>query len=157
MNQTKNRRYFIIALIFILVALVIFWVNYEKEPDYISWVQEREQKMKTDTSGGETPQETLNLLITTLEQKDFSRSASLIASQSPDGIRTWEEALEDEEREGNLSSVITILSELEPSERQMATDDYKEFINRDENTGEILYSFIFIRNNETGVWKIENI
>ncbi|GEM_PF-5948088 len=153
-----KKSYYIIAVVVVLlvIALVIGEINNEKE-EYVELLLEEEGLRSSDYIGGETPQETMELFIESLEQKDFLKASQYFVMGGDIPQEIWRDFLEEEEENGTLENLISILQRAELSNRELATENYKEFITRDEESGEILYSFIFFKNDETGVWKIESI
>lgn len=153
-----KKLYYILAIVVVLVVvtLVVGEMN-NNEEEYVERLMEEEQRRGSDYIGGETPQETMELFVEALEQKDFYKASQyfIVGGDIPQEV--WREFLKKEEENGTLENLISILKRAELSDRELATENYKEFITRDEESGEILYSFIFFKNSDTGVWKIESI
>jgi len=158
LHTLGKKSYYIIAVVIVLIVVVIVLGDTRNEgEEYAKLLIEEEKLRSSDYIGGETPQETMDLFIKSLEEKDFSQASQYFVIGGSIPQEMWRGFLEDEDENGTLGNLISILKKSEPSSRELATENYKEFIARDEESGEILYSFLFFKNSETGVWKIESI
>jgi len=117
------------------------------ESEYLEWIRELE---KQDNYGGKTPEETLELYIKALEEKDFVLASKYFV-------------LEDQERELNelkelvkqeLKDYIFRLKLEKKISYLESLNKYKFFIFQNEE-----YKLIvtFVKNKETNIWKLESI
>lgn len=154
----SKKSYYIIAIVIVLIVVFLALVRTgDENKEYVDILMEERELRDSDHLGGESPQETLDLFIESLEEKDFLRASQYFIIGGDIPQEAWKDFLESEEKNGTLKNLISILKRAKPSNRELATENYKEFITRDEESGDILYSFLFIKNKETGIWKIESI
>lgn len=121
-----------------------------------------EDAMRTDTYGGKTPEETLQMLISALKAGDIDLAAKYFElEQNPNDPnyltrKKWEDALAQAKSEGKLESVVSTLGKAQPSMQKTSSPDTVEYVVLGQ--GKIVdYSIYFARDTYSDTWKIENL
>lgn len=161
------------AIVFLFVAYVIWAAffspeavseretrkNYEQAMKSLS---EYEEMMRSDTYGGKTPQETLDMFIDALEKEDFELASKYFAFET--GGRNafsndhWKRGLEDLHKAGKMNYLILALKNVKPLGYRENYTWYKKAFNfeaESENREKI--DVILVLNHLSGVWKIESL
>ncbi|MBI2013148.1 MAG: hypothetical protein HYS88_01740 [Candidatus Colwellbacteria bacterium] len=127
--------------------------NYDRA---IAYQQQFEEAMKSDTYGGKTPQETLNLFIEALRKNDVDLAFQYFILKE-DGNRDpkWKEALVKTKDTGKLQEAAGLLSKAKPDLNERSYEKDFKFVVREGNE---IKAYVDLELNEySGVWKIERL
>ena len=106
--------------------------------------------------GGETPEETLNLLITALEAGDTNLASKYFMPDDSGSLKMWEDGWRQAKEDGRLQEIIRQLKQMQPNpDNSTHSGDFK-YVIRDES-GAITAEINFELSQEIGVWKIESL
>jgi hypothetical protein len=174
----KRKNIFLISIaILILVLIGMFfylggWEEIEKmkklkeESDLVKKAVEESNKiiddykniLAGDIYGGKTPQETIDMFIASLENKDFQLASKYFMPNNELSCSEFEKILEEKEKQGKIPEIIALLKEIEKAPRESINENkYFEFVVWDEKREMIENSIFLIFNELSGVWKIEQI
>ncbi len=120
--------------------------NYAK---YEKGIQIGEAALRSDTYGGKTPEETLQLLISAFEKGDVELASKYFI------LDKQEEALRNLKSKDPVE-VVKILKQFQPSRRDTGSKDSVEYIVPGEQ-GLPEYAMLISRNKYTNIWKIESL
>ena len=166
MENKKDKRFFIIfGLVVIFASLVFATVyfmntsdkefvprdNFKSGDDYLNYIAERENAMKKDTYGGDTPEETLQLFIDALKAGDTTLASKYFVIDK-------QKQTEKELAEGKKNEVLNLLIgdlEKEKIGKELSDGSYS-FTTVDEK-GVAEFSFDLVLNRFTNKWKIERL
>lgn len=170
-SDTKTRIKMIIAaiLFFGLLVLYYLWVTQwsaeakrvrayqEKYEKAANFIQVMEDALRNDTYGGKTPEETLALFISALENGDIDLASKYFVletnTSSPNYLTRdeWTKNLKDTVEMRGAESIIEVLGRAKPSSEKFVHEgDFKFYV---ENSAYINME----RNQFSGVWKIESL
>jgi hypothetical protein len=113
-------------------------------------------QLKSDTYGGQTPAETLQMLVEALRNEDLELASKYFVL-SDDGNRDeWLSLLEKLQEKGGLDDLINKLEQAQPYTKDIShKGDFKFFIPNDKENIETVINLE--KNSSSGVWKIENL
>ncbi|KKU14648.1 hypothetical protein A3D55_02090 [Candidatus Jorgensenbacteria bacterium RIFCSPHIGHO2_02_FULL_45_20] len=179
-KQTPSRKrvfkFVLIAAgaVILMFAVAVVWEAFfsaravserESKKNYeiaMNGLKEFEDKMRADTYGGKTPQETLDMFITVLETGDVEL-ASKYFSFDTGGLNAfsrekWTQALIEKQQKGEITKIILFLKNAKQIGYIKSYSWYKKGFNfetKDENNQTINVTLVF--NHLSGVWKIESM
>ncbi|MBU4536647.1 hypothetical protein KJ603_01240 [Patescibacteria group bacterium] len=124
-----------------------FIANGGNESAYLEWVKELE---KQDVYGGKTPEETLEMYIKALENRDFELASKYFVLE--DQEKEYEELVVL--GEDKINSYLNVLNTAKPTSYSKTFNTYelRSFFDRED----VLITK-FIKNNETNLWKLESL
>ena len=127
--------------------------NYDK---YFAYQASLEEKMRNDTYGGKTPQETLNLFIDALRKEDIDLAFQyFVLKENGERDPKWREGLARTRDAGKLQEVANSLSKAKPDlDGRAYEEDYKFYV---EENGTIKIYVDMELNEYSSVWKIESL
>lgn len=167
MNESskKSKRTLWAALVIaaVLLGAFLLWALYlspeakqyrqdqENTALYNKAMTEFENKMKNDTYGGKTPEETLNMFIEAVKKDDLDLASKYFLS---DAKTNWLEILKNAKDDGRLVELSSVIS----GDYSLgdSIDGYSTFIFKDKEQ-KVLATVDFSFNKYSGVWKIESL
>ncbi len=166
-----------VALFLLLLFLYYGWVTawspeaksvrtyqekYEKAMDFF---KVHEDAVRNDAYGGKTPEETLTMFIDALKKGDIDLASKYFTIDTNENSQYYlthdhaKVALQVAQEENRIDDLFNIIDEMEPVGLSDSYGAYRKrfsFQKRD-NTGMLEAEFTLLLNEETGVWKIENL
>lgn len=141
----KRLIFWIITLVVLAVAAAgIFWLagglNFWKK-DFNDY-------------GGQTPEETMRLLIAALEKGNAELAGKYFMPDDKGGASLWEDGWRQAEADGRLPEIINQLKQAQPNPANSSHAGDFKYVVKDEN-GVITATIDLELLEETGVWKIE--
>ncbi|MDP3991823.1 MAG: hypothetical protein Q8P66_02935 [Candidatus Colwellbacteria bacterium] len=127
--------------------------NYDRA---IAHQQQFEEAMRSDTYGGKTPEETLQLFIDALRKDDIELAYKYFILKE-DGNRDpkWREALVKTKDAGKLQEAVDLLSRAKSDLNERSYEKDFKFVVREGNE---IKAYVDLELNEySGVWKIERL
>ena len=175
-ERKKSWYRFTIALFVIFIIAMIGIAVFEKyfspeakqneqerlmEQQTLQRVQELETALRNDTVGGKTPEETLALFLSALKNNDIELAGQYFVlntnEQSPYYLtrQEWIDGLNQTQKEGKISDVISILSKATPDFENITGDNDFKFKAYEKG---ILKAYVNLQFNKySNVWKIESM
>ena len=176
----KQLAWWMFALGFlVIIALGIIvnavWVEYfspaaqnakQMEKQYAVYEEQQkayEDAMKADTYGGKTPQETLDMFISALEKGDVDLASKYFIYNTNEMDKNymtkneWLDGLNKAKEEGRIQEIISKIKEVKPSERNIGSEDLKEFVILEIDNTIVDYSILLKFNKYSQIWKIESL
>ena len=155
LNQTSKKMalWFLgIIGVGVVVWLGALYLNPEERAkrDALKYFEDLQAQYETDTYGGATPEETLQLFITALEAGDIELASKYFL---PDEREKWQRNISEVETGGSLEEMINDLSRAEKTKEE---NGQALFVVTDEtNTVSVLIGLA--KNSNTRVWKITDL
>ena len=142
-----NKKYiFIVAGFLFLVGGYIFWNQYYNSSEEI-WLQ-------NDKSGGNTPQDTINLFVLALEKKDMALAASYFIEGGEIRKEDWQASFQKINEQGFIDEMVMDIKKAIPDPANSGSLEYRYFLNGVNPQGGV----IFLKyNSYTNVWKIQTL
>ena len=111
--------------------------------------------LTADTSGGATPEETMNLFIAALEAGDVQKASEYFAYDENLERNHWKEALQSIQDGGFLDDMAKDMKEKRKADihSRAETGEFRFFLEQDGATVAVV---ILTLNTYSGVWKIES-
>lgn len=167
-SKSRVLKFFIIAIVTVvlLFALAVIWEaffsprarsDFETRKNYeqaVKGTKEFEEKMRSDTYGGKTPQETLDMFIAALEKEDVDLAVKYFSTLNEFDSEAIKSELKNKKEE-ELSKLLSILKELRNNQRKESEGSVLFF--KKNSNEEIEYSVLMIKNEFSRVWKIESM
>ncbi len=178
MNTKKRKNIFLISIVILILILMgmFFYLGgweeikrmkeFKEESNLIREAIEKSDKIVDDYKnvltgdiyGGKTPQETIDMFIASLENKDFELASKYFMPNNNLSRSDFEEILKEKEKQGKITEIIDLLKRIEKAPRESINENkYFEFVVWDEKKEMIENSIFLIFNELSGVWKIEQI
>ena len=164
-NSKKIWAVAVVAVVIIAVALGVWWYKNEKPFDpsvdiktfttagqFDDYYKNISEVYKKAPDGGKTPEETLQLFIDALKKGDTDLAAKYYI---PEKQKKEAEDLRKGKEKGNLGQLISIL-EKDKKGSYLLDKNYYEFSTFDKNNV-VEFSFSFVFNPSTNIWKIESL
>ena len=148
------KNFFLILFIFYLGVVIgynfFYWLHKKTREIEIKKGEEAiRQFYLQDIYGGKTPQETVDLFISALKQKDIDLAVKYVKESERKNARN---KLEEIIKNKNLDKAIERLSSLQQRET-MIPNYYAEFVLLD-NNNIVIYSVSLEKNKYNNLWKI---
>lgn len=129
---------------------------YEAMQKFEQAMKEYNKTLEEDTYGGKTPQETLDMFISALEQGDIDLAAKYFVLDENLSRKQWEDGLKKAEQESKISEIISLCRKFKPALTQSwVTTTYEFVILGEDGVADYIMQMEF--NNYSGVWKIESM
>ncbi len=136
--------------------------NSETDRIALQRAEEQKQALANDITGGKTPEETIQLFLAALKTGDMEQAAQYFMlntnEQSPYYLtrQEWIDGLNDKQRKGEISTVISTVEKMKPSINQNFGKNSSVYVllNKD---GVADYSLFLRFNTYSNVWKIESL
>lgn len=155
-------------LVIIALGIIVdaVWVQYfspaaqeakKTQEQYAAYEQQQksyEEAMKQDTYGGKTPEETLALFIQALEKEDVDLASKYFLIDSQLSRQKWVDFLTKIKNEGNMQRFAKDLKSAKKGNSLTKDDAGFVLLNTDGTVG---IQIDMKLNNQTNLWKIENI
>lgn len=153
--------------LFLMGALIIpasyYGWNYYLSPEArearsfyedVATFQNIQNKFASDTYGGETPEETINLFVAALERGDLELAAKYFELQTngEQDARILSE-LEKMKSEGKIPEIIDSLKKAIPDERESTSYSYR--FNSFDDKGDLKYQIDLFNGDKSTVWKLK--
>lgn len=171
-SKSRVIKFSIIAVsaVILLFALAVVWEaffsprarsDFETRENYeqaVKGMKEFEDRMTSDTYGGKTPQETLDMFIDALEKDDIDLAVKYVywdgGRKSIDTREAMREGIINAKNNNELSDLIRMLKNAIPAGSSMK--GYYGFEVRDDKEN-LISDIGFVQNRFSGVWKIESM
>ncbi len=141
---------FIFYLGVIISYNFLHWQHFKMQKEIEEWPEKALRKYYlTDTYGGKTPEETLNLFIDALKKQDIDLAVKYVKDTEAEGAKDDLEEIVKEERSGKL---IEDLENLQPGSSMFPNWDFTFVLLNEEGIG--IYSVRLERNEYNNIWKI---
>ena len=168
----NKKKVILVALgvaIFCLAGVIVwdkyfsFEVRHQKEEQAkvdaaMQYVADIQQKLREDTYGGKTPEETIAMFADALERGDVDLAVKYVYES--EGVKSsigrreeFKNAILKAQEEGKISSIVNALRNMKESAGGIK--NLSAFFEYKDNTNEYYLSLFF--NDFSEVWKIENL
>lgn len=156
----KKKIWLLVGLVILLLAIVwgvvwgpqtfsFYWYEYLNRK-HLAEFEAIEEAYRTDTNGGETPEETLDLFVEALEAGDAGLAASYFV---PEKRGEMEKQFKAGFKSGGVDLLLGDLKRVETG--TLVGDDRFEFVVLDNN--QVLFSYSLIKNPNSQKWLIESL
>lgn len=170
-NNKKKKSFLFFALEFVVILVLVglgyaawaIWLSPEAQlarqtqeqyEKYLSWQEQYEEAMKSDTFGGLTPQETLDMFVEALKEENVDLASKYFLLDENLSREKWVNALEDKKNKGELNEIINLLISAESAGSSMDGRFGFEIKNKE---GEIVGDINMKLNKYSNIWKIESL
>jgi len=157
----------LLAIVIVAITAYLVWANFlspemrkQKEQErkmeqFLEGMAQIEERYKQDTYGGTTPQETIDMFITALENNDLESASKYFSLNSNgDTDPKWLEMLQEAKNEGRMNQAIELIKSAEYSGESVIGTAGFDVLGED---GTVWYSIDLIKNDFSNLWKIESI
>lgn len=158
----KKKIWLGVGLVVLLAAIIwgvvwgpqtfsFYWYEYLNRK-HLAEFEAIEETYRTDTNGGETPEETLDLFVSALEDGDAGLAASYFVPEKRgemgDTVKNWE-------KNNRLEFIIEMLKSITFEQKNIDGEMYlAEVMNQNK---EVELSVSFLKNQHSQKWLIESL
>lgn len=158
----KKKIWLLVGLVILLLAIVwgvvwgpqtfsFYWYEYLNRK-HLAEFEAIEEAYRTDTNGGETPEETLDLFVEALEAGDAGLAASYFV---PEKRGEMEKTVKNWIRNNRVEFIVSLLNKIVFDQKEIKDGRYLvEAVNDDK---EVELSVTFFKNPNSQKWLIESL